>query len=105
MRFGRLLVEESPHDLLTLHGLPSLDEVFLKLIKNISDSDMKQPVVYTSSDNTDIYPSRSFDNPVFKCDSAGSVSIPLENCDDISKGGVQHQKVSSEFANVIHFSI
>ena len=31
MRSGHLLAEDSPHNLLTLHGLGSLEEVFLKL--------------------------------------------------------------------------
>lgn len=31
MRSGHLLAEESPQNLLTLHGLPSLEDVFLKL--------------------------------------------------------------------------
>lgn len=34
MRSGHLLAEESPRNLLTLHGLGTLEEVFLKLSSN-----------------------------------------------------------------------
>lgn len=57
MRSGRLLAEDSPQNLLAIHNMTSLEDVFLKLcMKNNVDDDYSEPLssstLMTVSDNS-----------------------------------------------------
>jgi len=72
MRSGHLLAEESPHNLLTTHGLTSLEDVFLKLCMKdgvVARPSMKIAATVTSGNG---YPAlqqgvddAGHDNPAF----------------------------------------
>lgn len=66
MRSGHLLAEESPHNLLALYGLSSLEDVFLKLcMKDMgAGKHPAAPVVATISTGAHAY-AAGHDNPVF----------------------------------------
>lgn len=55
MRFGRLLVQSNPEELLTLHGLPTLEAVFLKLCQldsaQVPESVKSDAVRYNENNN------------------------------------------------------
>ena len=57
MRSGHLLAEESPNNLLAVHGLESLEDVFLKLcMKDVQGRKGPMPVVATLSGSGKTYP-------------------------------------------------
>lgn len=75
MRSGHLLAEESPHNLLTLYGLSSLEDVFLKLcMKDVGNGKHGTAPVVSTISHGHAYPvvvvggqapSDGHDNPAF----------------------------------------
>lgn len=65
MRSGHLLAEESPTNLLSLHGMESLEDVFLKLcMKDVQNRKSAMPVVATLSGSGKTYPAIAQGQPV-----------------------------------------
>ncbi len=91
MRSGHLLAEESPQNLLSLHGLNTLEDVFLKLCMKDGVSKMATaPVVATITGGKTGYPTMAHqqdleghDNPAY----AQSFSNP----DAITSADIDHQ--------------
>lgn len=92
MRSGHLLAEESPHNLLTLHGLESLEDVFLKLcMKDVSSrgggaagGSNVAPVVAVTNASKQQASNGGHDNPAFaqSFNNPDAVTSDMDHGDD-----------------------
>lgn len=103
MRSGRLLAEESPQTLLRLHGLVSLEDVFLKLCMKdrVGEPRAIEPTIHTISDGKP-YANQGVDNPAFShgCKKSPSAAVSV---DDIDKEDTGAQKQLSPL-DIVSFS-
>lgn len=96
MRSGHLLAEESPQNLLSLHGLSTLEDVFLKLcMKDGVNKHATAPVVSTITGGKTGYPAlphqqdlEGHDNPAY--------AQSFTNPDAITTADIDHQHHNSQ---------
>lgn len=62
MRSGRLLAEESPETLLSVHGLSNLEDVFLKLCMKSTGADLQVDTTAANNIQTVFQASKSLPN-------------------------------------------
>lgn len=95
MRSGHLLAEESPHNLLSLHGLSTLEDVFLKLC--MKDGVVKHataPVVATITNGKTGYPNMAHQQDLEGHDNPAYVQT-FNNVDAITTD-IDHQHHNSQ---------
>lgn len=95
MRSGHLLAEESPQNLLSIHGLSTLEDVFLKLCMKDGSKMATAPVVATITGGKAGYPTMAHqqeldghDNPAY--------AQSFGNPDAITAADIDHQHINNQ---------
>lgn len=91
MRSGHLLAEESPQNLLSLHGLNTLEDVFLKLcMKDGVNKHATAPVVSTITGAKSHYPTMVGHQPDLEGHDNPAYAQSFNNPDAITTADIDH---------------
>ena len=109
MRSGSLLAEESPHNLLAIHSLHSLEDVFLKLCMKNDNENVGHPMndpstlglSSTSNRTMNIY--RGEDNPTFNGRFASDIETRVTRLPNADNTGEAHKGNHRTIAMVIYY--